>query len=215
MHIHTCLSPCAEAEMAPAAIARMARVRGLDIIGICDHNSAENVAAAVRAGRKEEVFVVPGIEITSREEVHILGLFHTEADALDVQALVYESLAGENDEIAFGTQLVVDEWDRMAGTSNRLLIGATELTLEDVVGAIHRHGGLAIASHIDRQGFGIIGQLGFVPPELELDALEVSPRSPFKEWESYRVITSSDAHVLEDIGRSRTSFFTRGASLDE
>ncbi|MBN1442342.1 MAG: hypothetical protein JXA90_06510 [Planctomycetes bacterium] len=28
-------------------------------------------------------------------------------------------------------------------------------------------------------------------------------------------MTSSDAHVLEDIGRSRTSFFTRGASLDE
>jgi predicted metal-dependent phosphoesterase TrpH len=215
LHIHTCLSPCAELEMVPTAIVREARARGLDMIGVCDHNSAENVGAVVRAGRRESVFVVPGMEITSREEVHILGLLPSEENAIHLQAIVYENLTGENDEDTFGLQVVVDEWNEVLGTETRLLIGATSLTLEDVVEAIHRAGGLAVASHIDREGFSLVGQLGFIPPGLKLDALEVSSRSPFKSWEDYTVITSSDAHRLEDIGKVSTSFYARDLNFSE
>jgi len=96
-----------------------------------------------------------------------------------------------------------------------LLIGATKLTLEEVVDAIHDFGGLAIASHIDRPSFGLIGQLGFIPQGLKLDALEVSPRSSIKERNDFPVITSSDAHSLKDIGRSSTSFFVEGPGIEE
>lgn len=215
LHIHTCLSPCAEREMVPTAIVRRAKALGLDMIGICDHNSAENVAAVAAAGKRESVSVIPGIEVTSREEVHVLGLFETEKALLDMQSVVHASLSGENDEAAFGPQTIVDQWDRPVGVNRRLLIGATELTIEEVVGAIHDFGGLAIASHVDRPSFGLIGQLGMVPEGLELDALEVSPLARARKWGGFPVVTSSDAHCLKDIGRSYTSFFAQGGSLEE
>jgi len=201
--------------MLPTAIVRRAKALGLDMIAICDHNSAENVAAVAEAGRRESIAVIPGIEITSREEVHILGLFNTRKQLMHVQTVVHESLSGENDEEAFGPQIIVDQWDQVAGVSTRLLIGATDLSLEDVVRVIHEFGGLAVASHIDRQGFGLVGHLGFVPPGLKLDALEVSPRSTIREWDDFPIVTSSDAHCLDDIGRSSTLFFVQQGSFQE
>ncbi len=215
LHIHTCLSPCAEPEMVPTAIVGQARALGLDMIAICDHNSAENAAAVARAGRRESIAVIPGIEITSREEVHILGLFRTEKELMSIQAVVYENLSGENDERVFGSQTIVDEYDRPAGVNTRLLMGATDLSLEEVVQAIHDFGGLAIASHVDRPSFGLIGQLGFVPEGLKLDALEVSPRAPIRKWDDLPVVTSSDAHCLKDIARSSTLFFLKEGTVGE
>lgn len=120
-----------------------------------------------------------------------------------------------DDEDAFGPQLVVDEWDRVVGMNRRLLIGATTLTAERIVEAIHRRGGLAIASHIDRERFSLIGQLGFIPEGLELDALEVSRPSSSKQDYGYPAVTSSDAHFLADIGKSPTHFIVEDLSLDE
>jgi len=215
LHLHTCLSPCADAQMRATAIVKRAKKVGLDVIAICDHNSAENVAAAVKAGSRENLPVIPGIEITSAEEVHILGLFRTERELMDVQAEVYENLPGENSEEAFGPQTIVDEWDREIGTNQRLLIGATALTLEKVVELIHRCCGLAIASHVDRERFSIIGQLGFIPDGLKLDALEVSKPSLAKQECAFPLVSSSDAHFLDDIGRNYTRFLVEDASVDE
>ena len=201
--------------MMPTAIVRQAKALGLDMIAICDHNSAENVVAVAEAGRRETISVIPGIEITSREEVHILGLFKTEKELMRVQTVVHESLSGENDEEFFGPQTIVDSWDRVTGVNTKLLIGATDLTLEDVVETIHDFGGLAIASHVDRPSFGLIGQLGFVPQGLKLDALEVSPQASIKGWGAFPIITSSDAHCLNDIGRGSTLFFAEEESLEE
>ncbi|MBL7152108.1 MAG: PHP domain-containing protein [Phycisphaerae bacterium] len=215
LHLHTCLSPCADTQMQATAIVEQAKKVGLDMIGICDHNSAENVAAVVKAGVRKDIAVIPGMEVTSSEEVHILGLFNTEQDLMHLQDMVYENLPGENSQEAFGPQLVVDEWDNVVGTNSRLLIGATTLTVEQIVDAIHKWAGLAIASHIDRERFSLIGQLGFIPEGLKLDALEVSrPSSGVQEY-GYPVVTFSDAHFLEDIGRSPTCFMMEDASLAE
>jgi predicted metal-dependent phosphoesterase TrpH len=215
LHLHTCLSCCAETEMQATAIVKQAKKVGLDMIGICDHNSAENVAAVVKAGVREGLPVIPGIEITSCEEVHILGLFNTEQALMHLQDMVYENLTGENYEQAFGPQTVVDEWDHVLGTNNRLLIGATTLTVEQIVDAIHQQAGLAIASHVDRERFSLIGQLGFIPKGLGLDALEVSTPSSIKQGYDYPVITFSDAHFLEDIGKSYTHFMIENVSIEE
>ncbi len=114
LHLHTCLSPCADMQMQATAIVEQAIKVGLDVIAVCDHNSAENVAAVVKAGQREALPVIPGIEITSSEEVHILGLFKTEQDLMDVQQVVYENLPGENSEEAFGPQIIIDEWGYIA-----------------------------------------------------------------------------------------------------
>jgi histidinol phosphatase-like PHP family hydrolase/anti-sigma regulatory factor (Ser/Thr protein kinase) len=215
LHIHTCLSPCAEREMVPTAIVRRARALGLDMIAICDHNATENVAAVASAGKRQAISVIPGIEITSREEVHVLGLFKTEKELAGIQGVVHENLAGENDPEAFGPQTIVDEWDRPIGVSRRLLIGATKLNLEEVVEAIHGFGGLAIASHVDRPSFGLIGQLGLVPAGLKLDAVELSRHARARKWAGFPVVTSSDAHRLQDIGRGFTRFLAEEASVEE
>jgi predicted metal-dependent phosphoesterase TrpH len=215
LHVHTCLSPCGDAQMQATAIVKQAKKVGLDMIGICDHNSAENVAAVVKAGLREGVAVIAGMEITSSEEVHILGLFKSEREVMHLQDMVYENLAGQNDEQVFGPQTVVDEWDHVVGTNPKLLIGATALTVEQIVEAIHRWAGLAIASHIDRERFSLIGQLGFIPEGLELDAVEVSAPSSIKQGYDYPVVTSSDAHFLEDIGKSSTCFVIDDLSVDE
>ncbi len=222
LHIHTCLSPCAELEMSPRGIVSAALSKGIDMIAVCDHNSAENAAAVIKASRQTNLTVLPGMEVTSREEVHILGLFGTPDDATRMQALVYEHLEGENDAEIFGMQVVVEADGTVAGYNDRLLIGATDLSLEHVVQAIHVHNGLAVAAHIDREGFGILGQLGFIPPGLGLDALEVSSRmslkdatATFTEYGGYPFVRSSDAHVLDAIGSGRTPLTMEAASFDD
>lgn len=219
LHVHTCLSPCGELEMLPSAIADRARAVGLDVLAVCDHNSTANVLAVAKAAARVSLQVIPGIEITTREEVHILGLFRSTEDLTDLQELIHGSLVEDNDPEAFGYQVVVDEWDEPIGLEPKLLLAATGLTVEAAIDAIHSCGGLAIAAHIDREGFGLIGQLGFVPPGIQLDALEVSARVSQSEWnekwDDYPVITSSDAHRLEDIGRSTTGFLMKDTSLEE
>ncbi len=211
LHVHTCLSPCADLEMSPKAIAEQARIREIDILGICDHNSAENVAALVKAAEAYKISVLPGLEITSQEEVHVLALFDELEPALELQEIIYRNLPGENDEDAFGMQVVVNAEGEVLRFSNKLLIGASTLTVEEVTETIHSLNGLAIASHIDREGFSLIGQLGFVPEHLELDALEISPAVGYEEALArfsprLPLTCASDAHFLRDIGAGFTSF---------
>jgi len=222
LHIHTCLSPCCESGMSPRRIVEQAKLRGLDIIGICDHNSAENVACAKKIGEKEELAVIGGIEVTSQEEVHVLAFFDEDKDLFGLANLVYENLPGVNDERVFGEQIVVNEDDEVLSFNKRLLIGATVLPLQQIVARIHSLGGLAIASHVDRESFSIIGQLGFIPDGLELDGLEVSPRLSlekaqlrFGEALDLPLVTFSDAHTLEDIGKSFTCLLIEEANIKE
>jgi len=221
LHIHTCLSPCAEKDMTPRVIAGRAAAAGLDLIGICDHNSAENALAVRAAGAREGVAVVGGMEVSSREEIHLLALFGDDRRMSGFQQVVYDHLPGRNDERAFGAQLVIDEDDGITGRNERLLIGATDLSVEDIVGAIHGMGGLAVASHVDREGFSITGQLGFIPEGLELDALELSAgAAPGAEAaipgrRGLPVIRSSDAHRPEEVGRACTVMLMKRADFGE
>jgi hypothetical protein len=178
LHIHTCLSPCAELSMTPRDIVERAASLGINIIAVCDHNSAENVAVTRALAGAKGITVIPAMEICSSEEVHVLGFFGLLEDALRMQETVYDHLQpGENDEETFGMQVVVNDVNEVLEFNRRLLIGATDLSVNKVVDFIHRFGGLAVASHIDRDGFGIVGQLGFIPAELRFDALEISRRT--------------------------------------
>lgn len=215
LHIHTCLSPCAEPEMRPSAIAAEAVRKGLDLIATCDHNSAENVAAGRAAAARAGLACLGGIEITSREEVHILGLFDGERGARAMQGLVYAHLPGANDPVAFGEQWLVDAEDRVIGESGRLLIGATELTVEEVVGAIHEAGGIAVASHVDRPRFSILSQLGFIPEDLALDAVELSGPGALAAAAGRPALRASDAHRLEEIGTRHTALLLEAPTLAE
>lgn len=222
MHIHSCLSPCADLDMSPRAIVEKTLEQGLDIIALCDHNSAENVGAAIRMGTRKGITVIPGMEINTKEEVHILGLFESEARALDMQRTVYSHLQGTNRPELFGDQVVANELDEVEGFNDRMLIGATGLTLQEVIGEIHRLEGLCIASHIDRPSYSLLSQLGFVPPDIKLNGVEISRPMQREEIDSQMpglgdlpIIRSSDAHFLKDIGKAFTSFFMEAPNLAE
>lgn len=222
MHIHSCLSPCGDWGMSPRAIVDKSCEAGLDIIAICDHNSSENAEATMRAGRMAGVNVLPGMEICSKEEVHVVAIFGTLENALSMQAVVYGHLSRENDTNLWGDQIIVNEKDEVVGENVRLLIGATSLGLSDIVTHVHQQDGICIASHIDRPAFGIISNLGFIPKELGLDGLEVSWRMPiqtaretFSGIKDFPCITSSDAHYLEDIGKVWTGFIVETPTFEE
>ena len=215
LHIHTCLSPCADREMSPPAVVRRGREKGLHVIAVCDHNSAENVEAAIRASEDAGLAVIGGIEITTREEVHVLGLFKDDRALRSVQEVVYENLRGENDPETFGEQWVMNERGEVVRHSGRLLIGATGLSLEEVVQTLHRLGGLAIAAHVDRPRFSLISQLGFVPAGLGLDGVEACSDKPPAVPKDLAVVRSSDAHRLEEIGSRYTRFLVERPTASE
>jgi anti-sigma regulatory factor (Ser/Thr protein kinase) len=220
-HVHTCLSPCGELDMHPAALVEAAVQAGLDAVAVCDHNSAENVAAVERAGRANGLAVIPGMEITSEEEVHVVALLPDTEAALALQSRVQRALPGKNDPDAFGMQVIANEHAEVMGFDEHLLIGATTLGIDAVVDGIHAVGGLAVAAHVDREGFGIIGQLGMIPYGLPLDALEVSTRTPMNVARSnygaatFPLLCGSDAHQPDQVGRGVTFMLMEEPSLSE
>jgi hypothetical protein len=223
LHVHSCLSPCGELENYPRRIVERALDAGLDIIAVTDHNTAENVAATARAAEGTRLTVLPGMEIASAEEVHVLGLFESLDDILPVQEEVFRALPDVPPRSAFvRDQVVVDAEDGVTGFSPHFLMAATRLDVRGVVDLIHRRGGLAIAAHVDRPSFSIVSQLGFVPPGLELDALEISPlltfagaRAGLVSGTRLPLVRFSDAHRPEDIGRAWTEFRLKAPRLTE
>jgi len=222
MHIHSCLSPCADWDMSPKRIVQKSFKVGLDLIAVCDHNTAENAGATMREGKNRGVHVLPGLEICSKEEVHILALFSELDQALEMQAHVYSYLPGENSPEVFGYQVVANECDEVLGENPRLLIGATRLGLHDIVEKTHQLEGLSLSCHVDRPAYGIINQLGFIPADLALDGVEVSwrvtPADAHKTVpgiDNFACVTASDAHFLDDIGKVRTVFRMAEPTLEE
>jgi len=208
--------------MSPRGIIQKSREVGLDLIAICDHNTVENAGVAMREGERQGVRVLPGMEVCSREEVHILALFETLDPAWKMQTYVYANLPGENKPDVFGCQVVANEIDEVLGENPRLLIGATRLRLHDIVKKTHELGGLSLGCHVDRPAYGIINQLGFIPADLALDGVEVSRHVKLADAhqtvagiEKFACITTSDAHFLADIGRVWTTFQMAAPTIAE
>ena len=202
LHIHSCLSPCADDDMTPWNLVGMARVKGLDVIALTDHNTALNTPEAVAAGEAYGVQVIPGMEITSREEVHILGYFSSVQDALAAGDTVYAHLPQvENQPALFGNQIIVGPEDAPSGTLGKLLINATDLSVAEVCALVRSFGGVPVPAHINRGANGMIGALGLMPFLPEYPVVEVYPgvACPAYATKGRFVLHSSDAHRLEDL----------------
>jgi PHP family Zn ribbon phosphoesterase len=223
LHIHTALSPCASDEMSPAGILLEALDKGLDVIGICDHNSAKNLRPLVELSSVAGITVFCGMEIQTEEEVHILCFFNGVKEALDFQSLVYSRLPEEkNVREYFGSQLIFGCDGDLIGEEKRLLLTSVNMSIEAVCTEVSMRGGLVIPSHVDRMAFGLLGVLGVIPEGLDVPALEISrtlspreARARWREMEEYRLITSSDAHCLEDIGLGKVEAFMDHLSISE
>lgn len=202
-HIHSALSPCGDTDMTPNNLINMSIIKGLDAVALTDHNACENVrAAAAVAGDK--IIFIPGMEVETSEEVHIVTLFPTADAAEEMQRILVDSspFIPNRPEI-FGNQYIMDENDEICGEIERMLVTASGLDIYTVVAAAKDLGGIAYPAHIDRESYSVLSNLGFIPPDLDISAVEITEKSRTAlegEYSNrYNIITSSDAHYLWDI----------------
>ena len=213
LHIHSCLSPCGDEEMTPNNIVNMAALCGLDVIAVCDHNSCGNCAAVLSVAAKnypETLTVLPGMELETAEEVHVVCLFSELSDALAFEQVVKaERNPIENRPDIYGRQVLCDENDEVVGFEPQLLVTATSISIDRVPALVKKYNGAAIPAHVDRESNSVISNLGFLTPEMGFRTIELSKklfgqkRADFLEKNRlmrYNVLLDSDAHYLSDIG---------------
>ena len=206
LHLHTVLSPCAAVEMIPPLIVQTALERGIDLIAVTDHNAIANVPAVMEAAEGSGLVVLPGMELQTREEVHVLCLFDDLTTAQQFQTVVdahYPDITNDPDHI--GEQFVVDASGGYLCSEERMLSASSTLTLREAWREVSALGGLFIPAHVDRPMYGLIVTLGFVPPDLPFEALEISRRYPpeeacrlFPEIGRYPLVQGGDVHNLVD-----------------
>jgi PHP family Zn ribbon phosphoesterase len=206
LHVHTVVSPCAAIEMIPPLIVQEALAKGIKLIAITDHNASANVEAVQKAATGTELNVLPGMELQTREEVHLLCLFDTLTQLKAWQTVVDERLPPlENNIEYFGEQFVVDETGDFVRRETRLLLTSADLSLQEAAESVLELGGLVIPAHVNRKAFSLIANLGFVPPGLPVDALEISrhidpseAREKYPQLRDYALVQSGDVHYLKE-----------------
>ena len=202
LHIHSCLSPCADNDMTPADICGMAKLKGLDMIAVTDHNATANLPYVQAAADFYGLLLIPGIEITTREEVHMLGYFPDVETALEFGEFLKGHMPkGRNRPDFFGHQWVMNEDGEVLREEETLLIGASDLPLKAAAQEVRSRGGVPVPAHINRGSNGLLINLGFFPPDIEFSAVEVWRALPCDPAvQAGRVVLhSSDAHYLGDI----------------
>ncbi len=225
LHLHSCLSPCGHEDMTPANLAAMCALAGLQVVALTDHNTVGNCAAFASAAASHGLLAIPGMELTTAEEVHVLCWFETPEAADAFGALVYERLpALENNPALFGPQLLMDAADTVLGREPRLLAAATQIGIYELAPLVARFGGVACPAHIDRPSFSLLSNLGLWDPALGFLWAECSTRCP-NDFLAHRpdvtgvsFLVNSDAHRLDQVAGAahamEVSSATPGAVLD-
>lgn len=201
-HIHSALSPCGDNDMTPNNIVNMAMIKGLDFIAVSDHNSAKNIPAIAKCAQAAGIGFLPGIELNTAEEVHLLGYFLDADTAFEFGEVVYEALPNvKNMPDFFGNQYIMDENDEIVGEVDKLLISALPWSFDESVKKIIKYGGIAVPAHINKNANSVMSNLGFMPENDFIFAAETSEKGEKTIIDSkrYNIITSSDAHYLQDI----------------
>lgn len=202
LHIHSALSPCGDRDMTPNNIVNMALIKGLDIIAVTDHNTCGNARAVIEAAAGR-LAVVPGLEVETAEEVHVVCYFPDLDRAEAMGRIVRAHLPPvPNRPDIFGNQYYMDAQDNITGEEKILLVSAAALHIGEVFRLAKELGGAAVPAHIDRPSYSVLANLGMIPPDLDVTAVEITARnreSLEKDYGKYRILTNSDAHYLEDI----------------
>ena len=206
LHLHSVLSPCGDLLITPGEIVKKAKEKNIKVLALTDHNSAENAEVFEYYCGKNNILFIPAMEVETREEIHILCYFPDLISLERWQALVYEHLPGkDNDEDFFGPQIKCDFADEYTEKIAKMLAGAVDLSLDESVKKVFELGGIVVPSHLDRKN-SIISQLGFIPPDLDFETVEISKNislekalDKYPQLSNYQIIKNSDSHYLKDI----------------
>lgn len=218
LHVHSCLSPCADDDMTPANIAGMAAVQGLDIVALTDHNSAKNCPAFFHHAKSFGIIPIAGMELSTAEDIHVVCLFPTLEAALRFDAVVEEKLIKiKNKPHIFGNQYLMNEADEVAGEEESLLINATSIDIKSAYELCTSLGGVCYPAHIDRDSNGILAVLGDFPEEVPFGAFELNDKQSYHELserlshlKDKRYVVSSDAHNLWSMSEAENTVILEG-----
>ena len=221
LHSHSALSPCADDDMTPAVIAGMMAVAKADIFAITDHNSARNLEAAQKAADFYEIKLLPGIEVNSAEEIHLLCYFSGLDAALEMGERIYESLpAIAVDTKIWGEQLVIDENDEIIDKVEKLLSLASSYDIYEILDMVKGLDGIVVPAHVDRDSNSLVQILGFMPDDLDIHVVEMTNRTKYEGYVSKRqlpsgleIVTSSDAHSINQLIGDSLSRLNRNSKL--
>ena len=226
LHTHSCLSPCGDNDMTPNNLVNMAALLGCEILALTDHNTCRNTPAAVRVGEAAGVLVIPGMELCTAEEAHVVCLFETVEAALAFDEYVAaHTMHIPNRPEIFGEQLILNERDEEIGRIDRLLITATEISVNDVQALAASYGGVAFPAHVDKDAYSVTAALGAIPPEAGFRAAELSGGADraavlrlYPELQDMILLRDSDAHYLhlmqENMAQVELPARTAGVLLD-
>ena len=206
-HIHSCLSPCGDADMTPNNIVNYAKIMGYDVIALTDHNTALNCPAVAKIAEENGITFIPGMELCTSEEVHIVCLFYTLEDALNFSEYVKSTMPPiKNKPNVFGEQLICDENDNVIGQEDILLVTASGISTEKVVKKVAEYNGICYPAHIDRSSFSILSNLGTIDEYFGFKCAEIyyiMKEDELKKKHSYlnklKILSDSDAHYLENM----------------
>jgi Uncharacterized conserved protein len=209
-HIHSCLSPCADEDMLPSNIVGMSCLKSLDVIAVTDHNTCKNCPAVLELAKQYNITALPGMELCTLEEVHVLCLFAKLSDAMNFDEYVSSKLLRiPNDERVFGKQEIYDEEDRKIGDELYLLINATSISFDELSALMEEFHGVYIPAHVDKNSNSLLSNLGFIPPDADFPAAEladITQLDKLAELNPYlkkcAIITDSDAHMLGNINEA-------------
>lgn len=221
LHIHSALSPCGDEDMTPNNIVNMARLKGLDVIAVTDHNTCKNAEAVMKCGLDAGVLVVPGMEVESMEEVHLAALFPSLETAMVFDEFISNHLPPiKNKPDIFGEQILYDENDNVKGYTENLLITATDMPIGDIVSEVDKLGGAIFPSHIDKDSYSILSNLGFFPDDIEFGAVEIKDVEKTDKLiqnhnlQNHIILHNSDAHFLWDMSERENFFETDVRSVE-
>lgn len=206
LHIHSCLSPCGDNENTPNNLVGMGVLNGLQIMALTDHNTCKNCSAFFKAARKHGIIPIPGMELTTAEDIHMVCLFPTlEAAMAFDEEISKRRIRIPNRTDIFGEQWIMDENDEIIGEEPDLLSNATTIPIEEAPGLVEHFGGVCYPAHIDREANGIISILGTIPTFPEFSCMELHDGAREEEYRQAYVldrcvvVSCSDAHYLWDI----------------
>lgn len=205
LHMHSCLSPCGGEDNTPANLAAMCALAGLQVVALTDHNTTGNCPAFCAAAQRHGLLALPGMELTTREDVHVVCLFPDLPAAQRFDGYVRARLPNiDNDPAYWGRQLLMDDGDNILGEETAFLAGAADIGVYDVHALAASYGGIAFPAHIDRSAFSLLGALGFWDPDMGFPLAELTPHCPLAvrerpDLKGVPFIVDCDAHYLNQI----------------
>lgn len=207
LHVHSCLSPCGSDDMTPNNIAGMSMLNGVQIAALTDHNSTQNCPAFFSACRRYGIVPIPGMELTTQEEIHMVCLFPSLDSAMEFDTFLQgHRMKIKNRPKIFGNQLIMNEEDEVVGEIEELLITATDLDLTSAANAVRKFGGVPFPAHIEKSSNSILAMLGLFPEEPKFTAAELHDLSKLDSLKimnpilnEIKIISDSDAHQLDTL----------------